>query len=106
MCPSFQLVGRERKKRRPEKVNPCPKRLYLDEIDASLKMVESNGGEIDDELSLGGIGRKATPFTRTVRRRMMSAYSYLDELPSHQIPPFSPESIGPMLLLNQRVHYG
>jgi len=37
---------------------------------------------------------------------MMSAYSYLDTLLSQQIPPFSSESIGHMLLLNQRVHYG
>lgn len=28
------------------------------------------------------------------------------ELPQEQIPPFSPLSIEPMLLLNERVHYG
>ena len=87
-------------------MNPCPERLYLEEIDASLKMVERHWREIDDELALRGIGRKDTPFTTTVRMRMMSAYSYLDELLSQQIPPFSPESIEPMLLLNERVHYG
>lgn len=37
---------------------------------------------------------------------MISAFSYLDELLAEQIPPFSPASIEPMLLLNQRVHYG
>jgi hypothetical protein len=87
-------------------VKPCPQRLDLVEIDASLKMVEMHWTEIDDELELAGIGRKDTPFTATVRMRMMSAYSYLDTLLSQQIPPFSPERIQHMLLLNQRVHYG
>lgn len=87
-------------------MKPCPERLDLGEIDASLKMVELHWKEIDDELELRGIGRKDTPFTETVRMRMMSAYSYLDTLLSQQIPPFSSESIRPMLLLNQRVHYG
>src|SRR5260370_12114907 len=80
MCSSLQLVGRERKKRRPEKVNPCPKRLYLEEIDASLKMVERHWREIDDELALRGIGRKEPPFTTTVRIRMMRSYSYMVEM--------------------------
>ena len=83
-----------------------PKRLALEEIDASLKMVELHWGEIDDELALRGIGRKDTPFTATVRMRMMSAYSYLDALLSEQMPPFSPISIREMVFLNERVHYG
>lgn len=87
-------------------MKPCPERLDLVEIDASLKMVELHWKEIDDELELAGIGRKDTPFTETVRMRMMSAFSYLDTLLSQEIPPFSSESIGHMLLLNQRVHYG
>jgi hypothetical protein len=87
-------------------VEPDPKRLDLEEIDASLKMVEMHWEEIDDELDLRGIGRKDTPFTETVRMRMMSAYSSLDTLLSQQMPPFSPSSIGEMLHLNQRVHYG
>ena len=85
-------------------MKPCPERLYLEEIDASLKMVEMRWREIDDELELRGIGRKDTPFTATVRMRMVSAYSYVDTLLSQQIPPFSSESIGHMLFLNQRVH--
>ena len=98
-------VGRNAKKR-DRKSEAVPERLDLVEIDASLKMVEMHWTEIDDELELRGIGRKDTPFTATVRMRMMSAYSYLDTLLSQQIPPFSPESIRHMLLLNQRVHYG
>ena len=101
-CPRWK----RREEGRQEKVKPCPKRLQLEEIDASLKMVEMRWKEIDDELELRGIGRKDTPFTATIRMRMMSAYSYLDTLLSQQIPPFSSESIGHMLLLNQRVHYG
>lgn len=87
-------------------MKPCPKRLYLEEIDASLKSVETHWTEIDDELEFQGIGRKDTPFTNTIRMRMMSAYTYLDELLAQQIPPFSPKSIEPMLLMNERVHYG
>ena len=83
-----------------------PKRLDVAEIDASLKMVEVHWQEIDDELELRHIGRKDTPFTATVRMRMMSAYRSLDTLLEEQIPPFSPSSIPEMLLLNERVHYG
>jgi hypothetical protein len=83
-----------------------PERLDLERIDASLQTVERHWSEIDDELDRRGIGRKDTPFTATVRMRMMSAYSYLDVLLAQQIPPFSRESIGHMLILNERVHYG
>ncbi len=94
------------KKGRVKKVEPCPRRLHLEEIDASLKSVEMHWTEIDDELEFQGIGRKDTPFTATVRMRMMSAYNYLDTMLAQQIPPFSAESIKPMLLMNERVHYG
>ena len=87
-------------------MEPCPKRLYLEEIDASLKTVEAHWAEIDDDLELQGIGRKDTPFTDVVRTRMMSAYNHLDIMLAQEVPPFSPESIGHMLLLNERVHYG
>jgi hypothetical protein len=80
--------------------------LALEEIDASLKTIEMHWSEIDDELEWRGIGRKDTPFTATIRMRMMSAYSYLDTLLAQQILPFSPSSIASMLLLNERVHYG
>ncbi len=96
----------EKVERKLEKVEPHPKRLYLEEIDASLKTVEVHWTQIDDELELRGIGRKDTPFVETTRLRMLSAFSYLDTLLAQQIPPFSPESIKPMLLLNERVHYG
>jgi hypothetical protein len=39
-------------------------------------------------------------------KSIASAFGYLDELLHEQIPPFSPLSIEPMLLLNERVHYG
>ena len=94
------------KQERPDNVEPHPRRLYLEEINASLKTVEMHWSEIDDELDYQGIGRKDTPFTATVRMRMMSAFSYLDTLLAQQIPPFSPISIEHMLLLNERVHYG
>jgi hypothetical protein len=89
-----------------ERVIPEPERLNLDAIDASLETVEIHWTHIDDELDLRGIGRKDTPFTALIRRRMMSAFRYLDDLLAQQIPPFSKESIEHMLVLNERVHYG
>ena len=89
-----------------EMVKPNPGRLDLEAIDASLKTVEKHWTQIDDELDLRGIGRKDTPFTATIRGRMMSAFQYLDALLAQQIPPFSAESIEHMLVLNNRVHYG
>jgi hypothetical protein len=85
---------------------PHPRRLHLEQIVSSLKTVETHWMEIDDELDRRGIGRKDTPFDAVVKTRMVSAYSYLDDLLSGRVPPFSPESIELMLLLNQRVHYG
>jgi hypothetical protein len=89
-----------------ENVKPNPGRLQLEAIDASLKAVEMQWSQIDDELDRRGIGRKDTPFTALIRMRMMSAFQYLDALLAQQIPPFSRESIGPLLILNERVHYG
>ena len=87
-------------------LHPHPGRLHLENIAASLQTVETHWREIDDELDLRRIGRKDTPFNAVVKMRMMSAFEYLDDLLSQQIPPFSPESIRPMLYLNHRVHYG
>ncbi len=87
-------------------MRPHAGRLHLELIDLSLRTVEMHWKEMDDELALRGIGRKDTPFKATVRMRMLSAYSYLDALLAQQIPPFSPESIDHMLVLNERVHYG
>jgi len=87
-------------------MEPHPGRLHLENIASSLKMVEIHWTEIDNELDRRRIGRKDTPFNAIVKKRMISAYSYLDDLLQVHIPPFSPESIEPMLLLNQRVHYG
>jgi hypothetical protein len=89
-----------------EIVKAKPERLNLEAIDSSLKTVEKHWTEIDDELELRRIGRKDTPFTATIRIRMMSAYRYLDTLLAQQIMPFSKESIEHMLVLNERVHYG
>jgi hypothetical protein len=89
-----------------EILEPYPERLNLERIDVSLQTVEEHWEQIDDELDLRGIGRKDTPFTDTVRTRVMSAYEYLDALLAQQMPPFSAESIGHMLTLNNRVHYG
>lgn len=87
-------------------LKPNPERLNLEAIGASLKRVELHWKQIDDELELRGIGRKDTPFTATIRMRMMSSFEYLDALLVQQMPPFSAESIGHMLALNNRVHYG
>ncbi len=87
-------------------MQPNPKRLRLDAIDDALKTVEMRWQEIDDELDRRGIGRKDTPFTDTLRLRMMSAYNELDRLLAQQMEPFSLPSIAEMLLLNERVHYG
>jgi hypothetical protein len=89
-----------------EIIKPCPGRLNLERIDAALKTVEEHWRQIDDELDVRGIGRKDTPFTDTVRMRVLSAYEYLDTLLEQQMPPFSAESIAHMLMLNNRVHYG
>ncbi|HZR44533.1 MAG TPA: hypothetical protein VFB12_30760 [Ktedonobacteraceae bacterium] len=83
-----------------------PGRLSLERIDASLKAVEMDWSQIDDELDHRGIGRKDTPFTATLRRRMMSAFVYVYALLTQQMPPFSSESIRHLLTLNERVHYG
>ena len=83
-----------------------PGRLRLEAIDDALKTVETHWSAIDDELEARGIGRKDTPFSEVVRARMMSAFGYVDELLQQRVVPFSPESIEPMLLLNERVHYG
>lgn len=87
-------------------MEPHPGRLRLEHIASTLKTVEMHWTEIDDELDRRGLGRKDTPFNAVVRMRMMSAFSYLDDLLREQIPPFSAASIEPMLLLNHRVHYG
>ena len=86
-------------------MEPHPGRLHLETIALSLTTVEVHWAEIDDELDRRGIGRKDT-FDAVLKMRMMSAFSYLDDLLREQIPPFSTESIEPMLLLNHRVHYG
>ena len=86
-------------------MEPHPGRLQLDAIASSLTTVELHWTEIDDELGRRGIGRK-DPFDAVVKMRMQSAFGYLDELLREQLPPFSPASIEPMLLLNHRVHYG
>jgi hypothetical protein len=88
------------------RIEPHPRRLHLENIAAAFTTVELHWTEIDDELDRRGIGRKDTPFDGIIKTRMMSAYSYLDDLLSEEIPPFSAESIEPMLLLNHRVHYG
>src|SRR5215472_9548747 len=87
-------------------MEPYPARLHLEQIAASLTTVEMHWTEINDELERRGFGRKDTPFDGVIKMRMMSAYSYLDDLLREQIPPFSLESIEPMLQLNHRVHYG
>jgi hypothetical protein len=86
-------------------MEPHPARLNLETIASSLATVELHWTEIDDDLERRGIGRKDT-FDAVLKMRMLSAFGYLDELLSKQIPPFSPASIEPMLLLNERVHYG
>ncbi len=85
-------------------MEPYHGRLHLEKIALSLTTVEMHWKEIDDELDRRGIGRKDT-FDAVVKLRMMSAFSYLDDLLREQIPPFSTASIEPMLLLNHRVHY-
>jgi|SRR5579859_1157012 len=87
-------------------MKPRSGRLHLENVASSLTTVERHWTKIDDELDRRGIGRKDTPFNAVLKMRMISAYSYLDELLREQVPPFSPESIEPMLLLNHRVHYG
>ncbi len=87
-------------------MEPHSGRLDLEAIDASLKTVEMHWGQIDDALDQSRIGRKDTPFTATVRMRMLSAFQYLDALLAQQMVPFSGESIEHMLVLNERVHYG
>jgi len=86
-------------------MEPHRGRLQLETIASSLTSVQMHWTAIDDELDRRGIGRK-DPFDVVVNMRMLSAFRYLDDLLSEQIPPFSTASIEPMLLLNHRVHYG
>lgn len=86
-------------------MEPHPGRLNLETIASSLTTVEMHWTEINDELDRRGIGRKDT-FDAVLKMRMMTAFSYLDDLLREQIPPFSKDSIEPMLLLNYRVHFG
>ena len=86
-------------------MDPHPGPLRLETIASSFTTVERHWTEIDDELERRGIGRK-DPFDAAVKMHMLSAFGYLDELLAEQLPPFSPASIEPMLLLNHRVHYG
>lgn len=86
-------------------MEPHPGRLNLETIASSLTTVELHWTEIDDELAQRGIGRKDT-FDAVLKMRMLSAFGYLDDQLLEQTPPFSPASIEPMLLLNERVHYG
>ena len=53
-----------------KKVERSLKRFHLEDFDAPLKMVEMHWRELDDELALRHIGRKDTPCTEMVRRRM------------------------------------
>jgi len=80
-------------------------RLDLDAVEKSLLRVEKHWQEIDDELDELKIGRKDSPFNKTLRDNMMSAYSFLDGLLSQKVEPFSGESIQGLLEINNMVHY-
>jgi hypothetical protein len=67
--------------------------------------VQADWPRIEAQLESRLIGRK-DPFTTLLRRNMLSAYQYLDELLAREIEPFSDASISDMLALNNRVHYG
>ena len=81
-------------------------RLNLATIGATLQEVESNWQSIETDLVHAGVGKKDTPFNGWVRENMLSAYTYLDQLLEMRVAPFSPESLGNMLALNNLVHYG
>ena len=81
------------------------RRLNLSEIDAALRRVELNWTSIDAALHQSGVGHKE-PFTAFLRGNMLSAYAYLDELLSRDIPRFSRDGLDHILALNERVHYG
>jgi len=80
-------------------------RLDLEAVEKSLLKVEKHWDKIDDELDRLKIGRKDSPFNKVLRDNMMSAYSFLDDLLSQKIEPFSSESVQGILELNNMVHY-
>ena len=80
-------------------------RLDLARIGDALLEVERDCPRIDAELERLTIGRKA-PFTSELRRNMLTAYEYLDELLHLNVEPFSDAGMEDMLVLNHRVHYG
>lgn len=83
-----------------------PVRPDLRKIARAYRQVEAAWDAIDDQLDALKIGRKDTRFDTVVRRRMVSAYKYLDYLLEQRIPPFALESLSFMMELNNRVHYG
>ena len=80
-------------------------RLDLDAIEGALVCVEREWPWINAQLQILKIGGRA-PFTAIVRRNMLSAYEYLDDLLTQDIEPFSDVGMDHMLVLNERIHYG
>lgn len=83
-----------------------PARLNLPLIGSTLQKVEDNWSGIETRLIKAGVSKKDVPFNTQVRENMLSAYLYLDRLLEQKVAPFSPESLGSMLALNNHVHYG
>lgn len=79
----------------------------LKKIEASYLEVLENWKQIDDALDLKKIGRKDTPFDRTLMENMMTAWEYIDYFIRKKDYSLLGIEGGPdMLEVNHRVHYG
>lgn len=79
----------------------------LKETEASYSEVLKNGESIDNELETSKIGRKDTPFDKTLMDNMLSAWGYMDVvIRKKEYDLFGERGDPDMLKITHRVHYG
>ena len=79
----------------------------LRKIEEAYSEVLKNWKSIDDELEHLKIGRRDTPFDKTLMDNMLSAWDYLDFFIKNKDYGLFSDKGGPhMLEVNHRVHYG
>jgi hypothetical protein len=84
-----------------------PYRPDLKRIEESYSMVLKDWKKLDDELDLQKIGRKDTPFDKTVMENMLTAWEYIDYFIRKKDYDLISTRGGPdMLEVNHRIHYG
>jgi hypothetical protein len=84
-----------------------PYRPDLKKIAESYATVLKDWKKLDDELDLQKIGRKDTPFDKTVMENMLTAWEYMDYfIRKKDYDLLSPRGGPDMLEINHRIHYG